>query len=140
MKNKIKKVVALSLICFFMFFLVSPVRADDDFTSIEELKPMIETIFNAVFVSLGLVFVGVIAFGIWKSSLSVGDPRGLEGAKQTWTYALYGFLVVIFVFAIFNIISRWFGILPIITPKDLLESVFNAIYELLDLSYQTSGS
>jgi len=105
--------------------------------TLEESQQVIENIFNILVLSAVGVFVAVVAYGIWKSSLSVGDPRGLEGAKSTWTYALYGFLVVILFFAIFVIAQKLLGI-PVLTPKELLNKVFEAINSLIEVS-TTSG-
>lgn len=79
----------------------------------------------------GAVLVIMIAYGVWKSSMALGDPRGLEGAKQTWTYAIFGFFVVVGVFVIFAIISGIFGIS--IDPLGLFGGIRSALESLTGL-------
>lgn len=78
----------------------------------------------------GIVLVAMVAYGVWKSSLSVGDPRGLEGAKQTWTYALYGFFIIVGSFAAFLIMTGILGIT--LSPASLLTNISTAITDLLN--------
>ncbi len=41
--------------------------------------------------------------------MALGNPRGLDAAKQTWTYGLYGFLIVVGYISIYTIITRLLG-------------------------------
>ncbi len=127
----------IGIVFLALFFGVNVVYAAIDPPTMEEAQSVIERIFNIVVLSAVGVFVAVVAYGIWKSSLSLGDPRGLEGAKQTWTYALYGFAVVVLFWAIFKIAQEFLGI-PVITPKTLLDEVFSALQSLVTSS-TTSG-
>jgi hypothetical protein len=77
----------------------------------------------------GLVLVVMVAYGVWKSSLASGDPRGLEGAKLTWTYALYGFFIVVGFFAAVLIISRLIGVS--LSPSSFLSNVSAGINSLM---------
>lgn len=61
-------------------------------------------------VTAALVFSGVIAvffiiFAGIKYITSAGDPKQVEGAKQTLTFAIVGLLVVLFSFLIINFIG-----------------------------------
>ena len=85
---------------------------------------------NIAMMVAGIVLVTMVAYGVWKSSLATGDPRGLEGAKQTWTYALYGFFIVVGAFAAFVIIAGALGIS--INPGSLLNNVKSAITDLMN--------
>ena len=138
MFNRLKKML-IAIVFMALFFGANAVYAatPHDPPTMEEAQGVIERIFNIVVLSAVGVFVAVAAYGIWKSSLSVGDPRGLDGAKQTWTYALYGFAVVVLFWAIFKIAQEFLGI-PAITPKDLLDRVFEALQSLVTVSI-TSG-
>ena len=76
------------------------------------LVDLLDTLFKVINVLVlvsGIIFVGVLAYGAFKAAMSLGNPRGLEAAKQTWTYGLYGFLVVVGYFAIFTIATGLFG-------------------------------
>lgn len=84
------------------------------------------------------VLVIMIAYGIIKGSMSMGDPRGLEGAKGTWTYAIYGFLVVVLSFMIFslvrNAVDGTSG-----EPGGFFENIINALDSLLEVGKGTSS-
>lgn len=135
-KNKLLLSSFLFLLCSVFFSLKSTYAEIDPPSLEEEAQPIIERVFNIAFISVGIVLVAVAAYGIIKSSLAAGDPRGLEGAKQTWTYAIYGFAVIVLFFAIFAIAQRLLGI-PVLTPKELLDNVFDAITSLVTVSKES---
>ncbi len=62
-----------------------------------------------------LIFAGIVALffviisGI-KFLTSGGDPKQVEGAKQTMTYAIIGLIVILLSFAILNLISDITGV------------------------------
>lgn len=87
-------------------------------------------ILNVAVSVAGIVLVIMIAYGVWKSSMAVGDPRGLEGAKQTWTYAIYGFFVVVGFTAGVIIIGHLLGV--DLRPSGFLGSVSSAFGELIN--------
>lgn len=67
------------------------------------------------FVLAALILVGIAAVifiiisGI-KFITSSGDPKRLEGARHTLTYAIVGLLVVLSAFAIVNVVSIVTGV------------------------------
>lgn len=66
-------------------------------------------ILNWAIYLVGIVFVFVLAYGAWKGATALGDPRSLESAKSTWTYALYGAIIVVAAYGLFSLIARFFG-------------------------------
>ena len=61
-------------------------------------------------VTAALLFAGVVAlffiiFGGIKLILSQGDPKQVEGAKHTLTYAILGLVLILLSFLILNFIS-----------------------------------
>lgn len=61
-------------------------------------------------ISSALLFSGVVAlffiiFSGIKLMLSQGDPKQVEGARHTLTYAIAGLLLVLLSFTIINLIS-----------------------------------
>lgn len=105
--------------------------ADFDDPSLEDARPVIINIMNwAVFV-VGIVFVLYIAYGVWKGSTSFGDPRGLEAAKSTWVYAIYGLLVVVAFFGIYTVVAGFFGFS--IGFDSIFNGIFSGITELTGL-------
>ncbi len=135
MKIKVMKLLNFLFMLGF-FFRCTTVFAEADLDtdpSLSLLQSILENTFNIVVIAVGGVLVAVVAYGIWKSSLSLGDPRGLEGAKQTWTYALYGFMVIILFFVVFTIVTGFFGVSSLGNPKNILGEVFKAINELIGI-------
>ncbi|KKS31375.1 hypothetical protein A2380_02625 [candidate division WWE3 bacterium RIFOXYB1_FULL_43_24] len=81
---------------------------------------------------VGIVFVLVIAYGAWKASMALGDPRGLDSAKNTWTYALFGALIIGGFFAIFTIVSGLFGFK--IGFADIFSGIIDGIKDFTEVS------
>lgn len=67
-------------------------------------------VLNIAILAAGAVFVLMLLYGGIKLTLALGDPKGYEGAKNTMTWALLGFLVIIGAVAILFIATRLFGI------------------------------
>ncbi len=131
--NWIKIVFSSASFVSMLFYITRyAVAALSDPPTFSELQPILVRIINVFIMCAGLVLVVMIAYGVWKSSLATGDPRGLEGAKSTWTYALYGFFIVVGVFAIIMIIE---GIIGISSGASggLVGKLIDAINELLNI-------
>jgi hypothetical protein len=95
---------------------------------------------NIALLFVGLVFIAVIAFSAWKLSLAFGDPKGFQGARNTWTYAVLGGLIVVGVFAVSLILANFFGIPGIITPQFLVERLETGLIDLMSISGITEGT
>jgi len=115
-------------------FILKVFAADlDNNPSLDQINGIIGRIFNTLVYASGGVLVALIAYGVIKASLATGDPRGLEGAQQTWTYAVYGFFVIVLFFSIFIIVAKIFGITSITSPSSVLGNIFGALNDLLDV-------
>lgn len=84
-------------------------------------------------INIGLYFVGaaliiMILYGAIKAITSVGDPKQLEGAKSTWSYAVYGFLIILLSLTIVTIAFALFG--SDVTPFNVTIPLWNSITEL----------
>lgn len=101
---------SVSLYLSLSYFLqYKALAADLDEPTLGQMQDILVRVMNWLIFLVGVVFVVVIAYGAWKASTATGDPRGLDSAKSTWTYALFGALVVVGFFALFTIISGLFG-------------------------------
>ena len=58
----------------------------------------------------GVVFLIFILIGAIKLAVSLGDPKGFQGASDTWTYAVIGVFVVFGAFMLVGIVDRMFGL------------------------------
>lgn len=70
-------------------------------------------VFNAVFWLLffsGVVALFLIILGGFKLMTSGGDPKGVEGARKTITWAIIGLIVVLLSFGIVKFISLITGL------------------------------
>ncbi|MBI4096294.1 MAG: hypothetical protein HY425_01110 [Candidatus Levybacteria bacterium] len=65
---------------------------------------------NGSLMLIGTWTVLVLIFAGYKYMNSGGDPKKLEGARETLTYSILGIIVVLLSFLIINIISRVTGI------------------------------
>ena len=128
-KLKSLSVFLTSQILLSSLFFCFAVPASPDAPPLSSIVPIISRIINIAVGASGVVLVAMIAYGIWKSSLALGDPRGLEGAKQTWTYAIYGFFIVVGALALITIISNLLG--TPISPSGFLGNISSALNSLL---------
>jgi len=66
-------------------------------------------------VKYALGFVGIVLFvllivGGFKYITSGGDPKAVEGAKKTLTYAIAGLIIILLAFLILVLIQRITGV------------------------------
>ncbi len=65
---------------------------------------------NAAFVFAGITCVIFIFVGGYRLLFSGGDPKQLEGARQTITYAIIGLILILLSVAFLNFISLVTGV------------------------------
>jgi len=73
----------------------------------------LECVFGNV-VNIALAFAGIILFimlisGGFKYITAGGDPKGIEGAKKTLTYAIGGIVLIVLSFLILQFIKQFTG-------------------------------
>lgn len=86
----------------------SNLTSGDAPTPVQIVCPLLRVV-NFMVLVVGAVFVIMILYGAIKLSMALGDPKGLEGARQTWTWTIVGGLIVLGFFAIFTIVVGIFG-------------------------------
>ncbi len=86
----------------------SPSLVTDD-NSILGILDVVKRIINLFILSAGVVFVALIIISAYKFVASQGDPKAMQGAKNTITYAVIGFILVIGVYVILNIVIGVLG-------------------------------
>lgn len=67
-------------------------------------------VINLALLLVGAVLIAMIVLGAIKMAVSLGDPKALQGAKLTWTYAIIGTFVVLGSFFILFLINKTFGL------------------------------
>jgi hypothetical protein len=83
---------------------------------------------NIALYFVGAVLIILILYGAIKAITAVGDPKQLEGAKMTWSYAFFGFVIIIFAVTLVIIIAKLFGIN--IVDVNVAESIGTALDKL----------
>lgn len=73
------------------------------------IGPLFQNIIGAALNLAGVVALFFIIFSGFKYITSGGDPKQLEGARQTLTYAIIGLLIILFSFFIINVIAETTG-------------------------------
>jgi hypothetical protein len=144
MKKNIKnltKIFSFSFVFMFVLFHITTYVfadiIDNTPPEISDITPIIVRVIDILLVSAGGVLVVMVAYGVWKSSLATGDPRGLEGAKSTWSHALYGFFIVVGAFALIVIVSGVIGVSS--KSGGWFPGLSNSINELLQLPPTEGG-
>ena len=92
-------------------------------------------------ISFGGALVIMIAYGIIKASLATGDPRGLEGAKSTWSYALFGFFVIVLSWFLILFIRRLLGMSAgsDLSPGGFIDDIKTEIQSLIEVGHSSSS-
>ena len=67
---------------------------------------------DIIILSSGGIFVALILIASIKLSLSQGDAKAIDGAKQTITWATIGFVTVIGLYVGLGILLGYFGVSP----------------------------
>lgn len=74
------------------------------------IGPLFQNIITTLLSLAGVAALFFIIFSGIKFITSGGDPKQVEGARHTLTYAIIGLLVILFSFLIINIISYVTGV------------------------------
>lgn len=71
---------------------------------------VLQNIINAALVLAAVVAVILIMYAGYQFVTSNGDKEKVDGARKRITYAIIGLIVIIFAFAIINLISQVTGV------------------------------
>ncbi len=83
--------------------------------------------------SAGGVFTAMIGYGAIKMAMANGDPKGYEGAKLTWQWAVIGIFVILGCYMIFSVVGRLFGF-SVAGGDSMVGAFSGAINDLFDLA------
>jgi hypothetical protein len=113
-------------------YIAQPVYAQDSLLGLVDVAARLLNVL--ILISSG-VFVGFVILAAFKFATAAGDPKGIQGAKQSLTYAVIGLCVVVGVFAINAIVV---GVLAptrsdsLIAPDALFLSIKGALEDIMD--------
>lgn len=85
------------------------------------LAQIIVNIINLAFMFLGAVTLLMLLFGSIKFITSSGDPKALQGAQKTMTYAITGAVVVMMAFVLVNLATQTLGLGTILDKFTLFQ-------------------
>ncbi len=74
------------------------------------LIQIVVNIINFALMFLGVVTLLMLLFGAIKFITSSGDPKAIQGAQKTMTYAIIGAIVVMMAFVLINIVTNALGL------------------------------
>lgn len=131
-----KYAIFFSLLIFKTIVLYA---AEPDPPGFDKLKEILLRIVGLFLAASAAALVIMIAYGIIKGSLAAGDPRGLEGAKGTWNYAVYGFLVVVLSLVILTIIRGRLGLTGPVGFGIFFDNIINAVDSLVNTGQSNSN-
>jgi TRAP-type C4-dicarboxylate transport system permease small subunit len=83
-------------------------------SGISFLQKFIPAAINLAFVAAAVIFLFMLIFGAIQWISSGGDKQALESARGRITSALIGIVILFALFAILNLISNFFGGVPIL--------------------------
>jgi len=81
-----------------------------DVATFDCLPVVLQNVINAAFLFAGIVAVILIIYSGIKFIFSGGDAKQAEAARKILTYAIIGFIVVLFSVFILNLISTITGV------------------------------
>lgn len=77
-----------------------------DIATLNCIGPLFQNVVNWLLIFAGVVALFFVIFSGFKYITSGGDPKQLEGARHTLTYAIIGLLVILLSFFIINLIAE----------------------------------
>lgn len=81
-----------------------------DIAKLKDLEGMFSNIVGVILGIAGVIFFILLISSGFKFITSGGDPKALEGAKKTLTYAIGGIFIVILSYLILVLIKELTGI------------------------------
>lgn len=91
-------------------------------------------VLNAMYVLGGVIFICMVFVTAYKFAMAQGDPRELQGAKQSLTYTIAGFAVTVSVYVIVSIIGVSFGSSNVADTNNAFRSIGEALCDISDLA------
>lgn len=86
-----------------------------DIPSLGCLAQIVTNVIGIAFLFLGAVTVLFLLWGAIRFVISRGDPKGIQEAQKTMTYAIIGTVVVLGTFILINMVTTAFGLPNILT-------------------------
>lgn len=108
--NKINKNKGLILPILFIVFQGHAFAQLEDPLSFASVFDFLGRTLNFILGLAGIIFAIMFFVGAIKYALALGDPKGLQGAKDTLTLAIVGLFIVLGAFTIITVITGILGV------------------------------
>lgn len=95
--------------------VLSPAAGFNDIPSLGCLAQIVANLVSLAFTFLGAVTLLLLLWGAVRFILSRGDPKAIQEAQKTMTYAIIGAVIVVLAFVLITIITSTFGLDNILT-------------------------
>lgn len=115
----IRALILIFMVVVFPFVSVSNVTAaewtegdcvkDGDVATIGGIRCVVENILGVVIAFIGIGVLVMLVYGGYQFLMSGGDPKGIQGAKGTITYALLGLIIALCSWFIIALIANFTG-------------------------------
>ncbi len=90
--------------------LIGKTPVGRDIPTLGCLGAVVLRVLDAVFFFLGAAAVIYLIFGSMRFLISGGDPKAVEAAKNTMTYAIIGLVIILLAFLFVNFIGTFLGL------------------------------
>lgn len=87
---------------------IAPGCVQEDVATLSCLPALFQNIVSAALLFAGVVALFLIIISGIKFITSGGDPKQVEGARHTMTYAIIGLIIILLSFFIINVIAKVF--------------------------------
>lgn len=88
--------------------------SNGDIATIACVPIVLQNIINFLLMFAGIIAVFLIVYSGIKFVTSSGDPQKVESARKTLTYAIIGFVFILFSFVTINFIAQFTGVTQLI--------------------------
>lgn len=85
-------------------------KATDGIARIENLGCLFQNLVGALLGFAGIVLFALLLMGGFKYITSGGDPKAVEGAQKTLTYAISGLIIILISYLILVLIKTITGV------------------------------
>ncbi len=91
-----------------------PVDTTSGIPTLKGLETVFANVLTVAIAAAGLGFFAMLTIGGFKYLTSGGDPKAVEGAKNTLTWAIFGLVAVALSFLILRAIANFTGVQSIL--------------------------
>ncbi len=93
------------------------IKTQGGIATLEGLEGSFANVISAILGIVGIVFFIMLVLGGFKFITAAGEPKALEGAKKTLTYAIAGLVFIALSYLVLRFIADFTGVTGILRFK-----------------------